>query len=224
VWERDREWEWARGLRVTVALPLHPHSSSAGPPRLHVTPRPLGTHLSGALPLYFTVTGDILVSRCHDEMAPLPRRSPRRRNQWNNEVPRSWGWNSGGPSWAQHPNPSPYPAPMKSGISRSVADDKSVSVCPRLFPGPGEDPGWGETQTQTQRPRDGSFGGHRGQPVCTALTPDPSRDQTPSHPWKCGSVRDVSLCWYGSAEATVTLLGDIFTVALRGWCISSVIK
>lgn len=161
---------------------------------------------------------------CHDEMAPLPRRSPRRRNQWNNEVPRSWGWNSGGPSWAQHPNPSPYPAPMKSGISRSVADDKSVSVCPRLFPGPGEDPGWGETQTQTQRPRDGSFGGHRGQPVCTALTPDPSRDQTPSHPWKCGSVRDVSLCWYGSAEATVTLLGDIFTVALRGWCISSVIK
>lgn len=49
-------------------------------PRLPVTPRPLGTHLSGALSLYFTVTGDILVSRCHDEMAPLPRRSLRRRN------------------------------------------------------------------------------------------------------------------------------------------------
>ncbi|TNN73802.1 hypothetical protein EYF80_016010 [Liparis tanakae] len=79
-------------------------------------------------------------------MAPLPRRSPRRRNQWNNEVPRSWGWNSGGPSWAQRPNPSPYPAPMKSGISRSVADDKSVSVCPRLFPGPGEDPGAKNTE------------------------------------------------------------------------------
>lgn len=51
----------------------------------------LGTHLSGGLPLYFTVTGDILVSRCHGEMAPLPRRSPRRRNQWNNKVPKSWG-------------------------------------------------------------------------------------------------------------------------------------
>lgn len=45
----------------------------------------------------------------------------------------------------------PSSAPMKSGISRSVADDKSVSVCPRLFPGPGEDPGWGETQTQATK-------------------------------------------------------------------------
>lgn len=35
----------------------------------------------------------------------------------------------------------PSLAPMKSGISRSVADDKSVPVCPGLFPGPGEDPG-----------------------------------------------------------------------------------
>lgn len=76
---------------------------------------PLGTHLSGALSLYFTVTGDILVSRCHGEMAPLPRRSPRRRNQWNNEVPMSRGWNSGGPSWAQRPNPSPLPGSHEIG-------------------------------------------------------------------------------------------------------------
>lgn len=40
---------------------------------------------------------------------------------------------------------------MKSGISRSVADDKSVSVCPGLFPGPGEDPGlWRDTDTGGQ--------------------------------------------------------------------------
>lgn len=76
---------------------------------------PLGTHPSGALSLYFTVTGDILVSRCHGEMAPLPRRSPRRRNQWNNEVPMSRGWNSGGPSWAQRPNPSPLPGSHEIG-------------------------------------------------------------------------------------------------------------
>lgn len=120
----------------------------------------------------------------------------------------SWGWNSGGPSWAQRPNPSPSLAPMKSGISRSVADDKSVSVCPRLFPGPGEDPGWGETETQTQRPRDGSFGGHWGQPVYTALTSDPSRDQTLSHPWHCGRVSGVCLWqgWHGSAGGTEALL------------------
>lgn len=102
---------------------------------------PLGNHLSGAPSLYFTVTGDILVSRCHGEMAPLPRCSLRQRNQWNNKAPMSSGWNSGGPSWAQRPNPSPSLAPMKSGISRSVADDKSMSVCPWLFPGPGEDLG-----------------------------------------------------------------------------------
>lgn len=144
----EKESERDRGLSYSGPAPASP-LQQRGTPRLPVTPRPLGTHLSGALSLYFTVTGDILVSRCHDEMAPLPRRSPRRRNQWNNEVPRSWGWNSGGPSWAQRPNPSPSLAPMKSGISRSVADDKSVSVCPRLFPGPGEDPGWGETETQT---------------------------------------------------------------------------
>lgn len=127
-WERDRER--VRGIEVCELQWPCPCIST-----------PLGTHLSGALSLYFTVSGDILVSRCHGEMAPLPRCSPRRRNSWNNEVPMRWGWNSGGPSWAQRPNPSPSLAPMKSGISRSVADDKSVSVCPGLFPGPGEDPG-----------------------------------------------------------------------------------
>lgn len=163
------------------------------------------------------------MSRCHDEMAPLPRCSPRRRNQWNNEVPRSWGWNSGGPSWAQRPNPSPSPAPMKSGISRSVADDKSVSVCPRLFPGPGKDPGWGETETQTQRPRDGSSGGHWGQPVCTALTSDPNRDQTLSHPWHCGRVVFVSDgAGMGQQKAQKPYCYVIFTVTPNGWCFLTV--
>lgn len=115
----------------------------SGTPLLATTPCASGTHLSGKLSLYLTVTGDILVSRCQDEVAPLPRRSLRQRGRPDNEVPRSWGWNSGGPSWAQRPNPSlsPSQAPMKSGISRSVADDKSVSVCPRFFPGPGKNPG-----------------------------------------------------------------------------------
>lgn len=98
----------------------------------------------------------------------------------------------------------PALAPMKSGISRSVADDKSVSVCPRLFPGPGKDPGRGETQMQTQRPKDGSFGGHWGQPVCIALTCDPCTDKTLSHPWHCGRMSHGCLWqgWHGSAEGT----------------------
>lgn len=119
-----------------MSYSCHSPTSPLLQPRLTLTPRPFGTHLSAACSLYFTVTRDILVSRCHHEMAPLPRCSPRRRNEWNNKVPRSRGWNYGGPSWAQRPNPSPSLAPMKSGISRSVADDKSVSVCPGLFPGP----------------------------------------------------------------------------------------
>lgn len=206
---KGTEKEWEKWRSVSYSGPASP-LQQRGTPRLLAIPRPLGTHLSGALPLYFTVTGDILVSRCHDEMAPLPRRSPRRRNQWNNEVPRSWGWNSGGPSWVQRPNPSPSPAPMKSGISRSVADDKSVSVCPRLFPGPGEDPGWGETETQIQRPRDGSFGGHQGQPACTALTSDPSRDQTVSYQWHCGRVNRVlslaGLAWVSRRDSSLTAM------------------
>lgn len=60
--------------------------------------------------------------------------------------PRVGARTQGGPSWVRNaltlpPPPPPSLAPMKSGISRSVADDKSVSVCPGLFPGPGEDPG-----------------------------------------------------------------------------------
>lgn len=182
-WALKRQWRVGKGQRAPEVCELQwpcPCTSSPTerePSSLYDT-LCMGTHLSGKLSLYFTVIGDILVSRCHGEVAPLPRRSLRQHNQWNNEVPRSWGWNSGGPSWAQRSNPSPSEAPMKLGISRSVADDKSVSVCPRFFPGPGEDPGWGERETQTHWPRDGSFGGHLGQPVCTALIYDPGEDQT----------------------------------------------
>lgn len=210
-WERDGGREWERHRPVSYSGPA-PASTpqQRGNPRSAVIPRPLGIHLSGAPSLYFTVTGDILVSRCHDEMAPLPRRSPRRRNQWNNEVPRSWGWNSGGPSWAQCPNPSPSLAPMKSGISRSVADDKSVSVCPWLFPGPSEDPGWEETQTQTQQPRDGSFVGQWGQPVCTVRTSDPRKDQTPAHSWHCGKSKPclsrMRLTWVSRGDSRLTAM------------------
>lgn len=186
-WEKDRGREWETEVcELQWPCPCIYTPAAREPSPRHDT-RPLGIHLSGELSLYFTVTGDILVSRCHDEMAPLPRRSPRQHNQWNNEVPGCWGWNSGGPSWVQRPNPSPSLAPMKSGISRSVADDKSVSVCPRLFPGPAEDPGWGETQTQTQRPRDGSFGGQWGATCmyCSDLWPQQrSNSVSPVELWE----------------------------------------
>lgn len=80
---------------------------------------------------------------------------------------KSWGWSPGGPGWAQRPNPPPpSPAPMKSGISRSVADDKSVSVCPGLFPRARRGPGV-KTDTETDTGTEGwALQGSLG-PTCT---------------------------------------------------------
>lgn len=86
----------------------------------------------------------------------------------------------------------PSPAPMKSGISRSVADDKSVSVCPGLFPGPGEDPGWGETQAPAARGQ--QLARVTGGNLYVQIWPlTPWGDQTlPWPPWHCGTV--VAVC------------------------------
>lgn len=204
----EKESERDRSLWVTVALPLHLHSCSAGP--LASLWHPVHWGLICLARCLCTLL--LLVTFwCHGvTMKWLPSHVAARGGATSGTM-RSRGVGAGtqeAPAGHNALTLPPSPAPMKSGISRSVADDKSVSVCPRLFPGPGEDPGWGETETQTQRPRDGSFGGHWGQPVCTALTSDHSRDQTQSHPWHCGRVSRVCLCcdWHGSAEGTEALL------------------
>ncbi|MEQ2224496.1 hypothetical protein ILYODFUR_008063 [Ilyodon furcidens] len=76
---------------------------------------------------------------------------------------------------------------MKSGISRSVADDKSVSVCPRFFPGPGEDPG--EERHRRIDQRMGALEVSWGENIayCTDLRP-PAEIRLMSHSWFCDRV------------------------------------
>lgn len=139
-----------RKASVTV-LPLHSLAS--------LTPRPPGRSSVCLPPLYFTVTGDILVSRWNGS---LPRCSLRQRNQgqWS---PKSRG-DPGDP--AGRSTLTLPPAPMKSGIMRAVSDDKSVSVCPRLFPG----------LARVRRDNKEGWGlGRQGWPSCSTMTPDPRK-------------------------------------------------
>lgn len=177
-WERDRERERERdrGLCVTVALPLHLHSRRAGP--LASLWYPVHWGLICLARCLCTLL--LLVTFwCHGvTMKWLPSHVAARGGATIGTI-RSRGVGAGTQEAPAGRNALTLPPPRLPWNWELVEALLTTSQClcvPGYSQGPAKTRAKGETETQIQRPRDGSFQGHGGQPVCTALTSDLSTD------------------------------------------------